>query len=204
MALCCLLTRRTAPVICRRQCLGVSGSISITRSRGRGPLLNSTTRGTTVDQRSGGGWKEERLSFICMNKLEWIYTYLSMNLFMRAQQESHLSSRLWRSAATRWLGRSHSCPDPHWLSPGSDSSGTSSPRPPWYTKTPLGLTVFFEEALALWLWLVQNTWSTSVGQVCHPGSSPQSPSPRLEKTCEGTLGKSARCPRWSLPTVYIM
>lgn len=52
MALCCLFTRRTAPVLCRPQCLDVSGSISTTRSRGRGPLLNSTTRGTTVDHRS--------------------------------------------------------------------------------------------------------------------------------------------------------
>lgn len=53
MALC----RRTALVVCRHQCLGVSGSISITKSRGLGPLLSSTTLGTTVDQRSGRGNK---------------------------------------------------------------------------------------------------------------------------------------------------
>lgn len=66
--------------------------------------------------------------------------YLSMNSFMRAQWESHLSSKLWRSVATRWLGTSRSCLDPHWLLPGSDSSGTSSPHPPWYTTTPTRLS----------------------------------------------------------------
>lgn len=135
----------------------------------------------------------------------WIYTYLLMHLFIRAQWESHLSAKLWRSAATRWLGRSHSCLDLRWLLPDSDSSGTSSPHPPWYNKTPVGLTVLFEVALALPsdcdCGSCINTWSTSVGQVCHPSSSPQSPSPQLEKTCGGRLGKNARCPRWSLPTV---
>lgn len=96
-----------------------------------------------------GDKKKKDFLFICMNKLEWIYTYLSMNLFMRAQWKSHLSSRLWRSAANHWLGRFHSCLDLHWLSPGSDSSDTSSPHPPWYNKTPMGLTFFFEVALAL-------------------------------------------------------
>lgn len=84
-----------------------------------------------------------------MNKLESIYIYLSMNLFMRTQWESHLSSRLWRSVATHWLGRSHSCLDPHWLSPGSDSSGTSLPHPPWYNKSPVRLSVVFDVALVL-------------------------------------------------------
>lgn len=62
---------------------------------------------------------------------------------MRAQRDSHLSSELWRSAAARSPGRSHSCLDPRWWSPGSDSSGTSSPHPPWYNKTPMELTVLF-------------------------------------------------------------
>lgn len=63
-----------------------------------------------------------------------------MNAFMRAQWESHLSLNLWRSVATRWLGTSHSCLDPHWLLPGSDSSGTSSPHPPWYATTSIWLS----------------------------------------------------------------
>lgn len=49
--------RAAARDVCRRQCLGVSGSISMARSRLWGPLLSSSARGTTVDQRSGG---EER------------------------------------------------------------------------------------------------------------------------------------------------
>lgn len=44
------------------QCLGVSGSISIASSRLGGPLLSSSARGTTVDQRSGGR-KEQRVLF---------------------------------------------------------------------------------------------------------------------------------------------
>lgn len=71
MALCSLLTRRTAEVICRRQCLGVSGSISITRSRCCGPLLNSTTRGTTVDQRS-----LLKALTLCCKPLAWQVSFL--------------------------------------------------------------------------------------------------------------------------------
>lgn len=71
IALCCLLTRRSALVLCRRQCLVVRGSISTTRSRGRGPLLNSTTRGTTVDQRS-----LLKPLTLCCNPLAWQVSFL--------------------------------------------------------------------------------------------------------------------------------
>lgn len=58
--LCRVITpMMAAPATRGHHCLAVSGSISSTRSRGRGPLLSSTARGTTVDQRSPGDKKKK-------------------------------------------------------------------------------------------------------------------------------------------------
>lgn len=60
-----------------RQCLSVSGSISITE--GRGPLLNSTTRGTTVDQRSARELKGQRLGTFAGRRNSCIWTEIHLN-----------------------------------------------------------------------------------------------------------------------------
>lgn len=92
MALRCLLAR-TGQIVYRRQCLGVNGSISSTRSRGRGPLLNSMARGTTVDQRSE--WEQKKgFSSICMNNFGWKYMHLSVNLFINTVRISPLLKTL--------------------------------------------------------------------------------------------------------------
>ena len=73
------------------QCLGVSGSISRTRSRGCGPLLNSNARGTTVDQRSGEEWKEDGGFFFLLFLLSvWIslHEYIRICLWMYSWERS--------------------------------------------------------------------------------------------------------------------
>lgn len=85
MALCRLLAQRTALVVCRRQCLGDSGSISITRSRGRGPLLSSTTLGTTIDQRSGRG---NKITDINLSVWQGWSGYMFICLWINSQEHS--------------------------------------------------------------------------------------------------------------------
>lgn len=87
------------------------------------------------------GIKRIALQFICGNEPEPSHVHLSLNEFARARQESHLASRLGRSDAARWFGRSRSCRDPRLLWPGSDSSGTSSPHLPWDKKGASELSV---------------------------------------------------------------
>lgn len=87
------------------------------------------------------GIKRIALQFICGNEPEPSHVHLSLNEFAIARQESHLASRLGRSDAARWFGRSRSCRDPRLLWPGSDSSGTSSPHLPWDKKGASELSV---------------------------------------------------------------
>lgn len=200
MALHCLIIRRTPLVLCRRQRLRVRGSISITASR---PLLNSTTRGTTVDQRSGGRLRQEGITLMCVDELVCrqmkIHTSIS-NLTSPQDSNTLLQHVSLAGLVLAWIF--------------IDYRQVLIPVTPVDLVHPVTTRHCLDWRFSLYWHCgflasvirspAKNTWSTSVGPVCHPSSSQQSPSPRLEKTCGGRLGMNARCPRWLLPTVSII